>query len=161
MVDGASGICISDLLGDSRSVELSPALVERYPHCNARAIVQKLDHFIEFCFIFHAAFEILAREELVVFVADVNAGDERGGNNGRIIAAAAVYHVLPYEHAEPVAVIVPAQRFDFYVLAQHVKAHVLGGLNVKDERLIRRSGVHAVGPVALIEQTVVEIRLAV
>lgn len=43
-----------------------------------RAIVQKLDHFIEFCFIFHAAFEILAREELVVFVAQVNAGDERG-----------------------------------------------------------------------------------
>ena len=47
------------------------------------------------------------------------------------------------------------------MLAQHVKAHVLGGLNVKNESLIRRSGVHTVGPVALIEQTVVEIRLAV
>ena len=39
------------------------------------------------------------------------------------------------------------------MLAQHVKAHLLGGLNVKDERLIRRGGVHAVGPVALIQDT--------
>ena len=47
------------------------------------------------------------------------------------------------------------------MLAQHVKAHLLGGLNVKDERLIRRGGVHAVGPVALIKQTVVKVGLAV
>ena len=78
VVDGARWVCVCNLFGDSCSVELSPALVERYPHCNARAIVQKLDHFIELGFVFHAAFEILAREELVVFVADVNAGDERG-----------------------------------------------------------------------------------
>ena len=115
----------------------------------------------ELGFVFDAAFKILAREKLVIFIAQMNSGDERRGNNSRIIAAAAVYHILPHEHSEPVAVIVPAQRLDLYVLAQHIKAHVLGGLNVKNERLIRRGGVHAVGPVALIEQTVVEIRLAV
>ena len=47
------------------------------------------------------------------------------------------------------------------MLAQHVKAHVLGRLNVENERLVARCGVHAVGPIALIEQTVVEIRLSV
>jgi len=161
VINGARRVCVSYLFGDSCRVELPPAFVERHPHCNARAVIQKLDHFVELGFVFDAAFKILAREKFVIFIAQMNSGDERRGNNSRIIAAAAVYHILPHEHSEPVAVIVPAQRLDLYVLAQHIKAHVLGGLNVKNERLIRRGGVHAVGPVALIEQTVVEIRLAI
>ena len=104
---------------------------------------------------------VVTGEQLVVFVAQVHAGDERCGDDDGVILPAAVYHVLPHEHAQPVAVIVPAQRLDLYVLAQHVKAHVLGRLNVENERLVARCGVHAVGPIALIEQTVVEIRLSV
>ena len=161
VVNCARRVDIRDLIGDAGCVELAPALVEGYPHGDARAVVQKLYHLVELCFVFDPALEIPAREQLMVFVAQMYAGDERRGDHGRVIAAAAVYHVLPDEHAEPVAVIIPAQGLDLYVLAQHVKAHVLRCLDIEDKRFVGWSGVHSVGPVALIEQPVVEIRSAV
>ena len=89
------------------------------------------------------------------------AGDERGGDCEKIILPAAVYHVLPHQHAQPVAVIVPAHRFDLYVLSQYIEAHVAHELNVVHHRLVARRGVQPVRPVALIEHAGVKIRLAV
>ncbi len=49
------------------------------------------------------------------------AEDHRQRNRERIVFAAAVDHILPHEHTKPVAVIVPAQRFDLDVLAQRIE----------------------------------------
>ena len=76
-------------------------------------------------------------------------------------ALKAGHQVLPHDDPQPVAVIVPPQRLDLDVLAQHVEAHVPGGLNVPDHGLVRRRGVQAVGPVALVQQARLEAGLAV
>ena len=47
------------------------------------------------------------------------------------------------------------------MLTQHVEAHSLGGGDVVYHRLVRRRGVKPVGPVALIEQAVMEVRLVI
>ena len=161
VVDGARRVDVCDLLGYTSCIKLPPAFVKGHPHGDARAVVQKLDHLVELGLVFYSALEVLSCEKLVVFIAQVYSGNERRGDDCRIVAAAAVYHVLPDEHAEPVAVIVPAQGLNLDVFAQHVKAHVLRRLDIEDECLIGRGGVHSVGPVALVEQTVVEIGLAV
>ena len=86
---------------------------------------------------------------------------ERGGDDDRVILSAAVWHVLPDEHTAAVTVIVPAQGFDLDMLAKHVEAHGFGGGDVVYHRLVRRRGVQPVGPVALIEQAVMEVRLVI
>ena len=91
----------------------------------------------------------------------MNARDEGRGDGEKVIFPAAVYHVLPDEHAEAVAVIVPAQRLDFDVLAEHVEAQVLHELNVKNHRVVARRGVEPVREVALVKNAVLEIRPAV
>ena len=57
--------------------------------------------------------------------------------------------------------VVPAQRLDLDMLAQHIEAHRLGGADIVDKRLVRRRGIEPVRPVALIEQTVLEVRLVI
>ena len=89
------------------------------------------------------------------------AGDQRGRDDKGTVVPAAAGHILPDQHAEPVTVVIPAQGLHLDVLAQHVEAAVFGRLNVKDQGLVRRRGVEPVRPVALIQQAVVEIGLAV
>ena len=84
-----------------------------------------------------------------------------GGHHRAVVAASAVDQVLPHEHAEPVAVVVPAQRLDLDVLAQHREAEIPGGADVMGQRLVRRCGAEPVGPVALVEQPRVQVGLAV
>ena len=57
--------------------------------------------------------------------------------------------------------VVPAVGLHLQVLAQHVEAGVLHGLNVEGERLVGGSRHEAVGPVALIEHPAQKQRLAV
>jgi len=73
----------------------------------------------------------------------------------------AVGHVLPYDHAGLVAVVVPAGGLDLHVLADHVVAQLLGLDDVECERLVGRGRVEAVGPPALVERTELEQRLVV
>ena len=77
------------------------------------------------------------------------------------IAPAAVRHVLPDEHPQAVAVVVPAVGLDLHVLAQGVEAHRLGRGDVEGERRVAGRGVEPVGPPALVEQAVHEIGLPV
>ena len=152
---------VPDKLCDTGGVKLTPALVERYPHRDAGAVVELMQHLEKLNLVLLSARLVLSGEQLVAIVLEVDARHERGGDDDGVVLAAAVYHVLPHEHTEAVAVIVPAHGFDLYVLAQHIKAHVLCGLNVEDQRLVTRRGVHTVGPVALIQKSVVEKGLVV
>ena len=161
VIDGACWVNAHYLCRDPCRVKLPPTLVKGYPHGYAGAIIESLYHFVELGFVSGAALHVVAGKELVVSVAEVDACDEGSGDDDGVIFAAAVYHVLPDQHSQPVAVIVPAQRLDLYMLTQHIKAHILCRLNVKNHRLVARCGVHTVRPVALIEQTVVEVGLAV
>ena len=100
-------------------------------------------------------------KEGVCRVVQMYARHERRGDDDRVIAPSAVRHILPDEHTEPVAMVVPAQRLDLDMLAQHIEAHRLGGADIVDKRLIRRCGIESVRPVALIKQTVLEVWLVI
>ena len=91
----------------------------------------------------------------------MNARDEGRGDGEKVIFPAAVYHVLPDEHADAVAVIIPAHRLDLDVLAEHVEAHVLHELDIEHHRVVARRGVEPVGEVPLVKNAVLEIRPAV
>ena len=74
----------------------------------------------------------------------------------RSIVGATVYHVLPDDHSQAVAVPVPAFGFDLHMLAYHVESQLLGFYDVVHERLVGRGCVEPVGPPALIERSELE-----
>ena len=160
-VDRARLVHGLDDLHGRLAVKLAPALVERYPHGDARVVVERGDHVAQLVQKRLARRHVRAAEEGIPAVVEVPARHERGRDDERVVALAAAGHVLPDEHAQPVTVVIPAVALDLDVLAQHVEAHILGQLDVVDERVVARRGVEPVRPVALIEQPVVKIRLAV
>ena len=105
----------------------------------------------------HLAAELLASGGVASLVEPVQpVGDPdrvaRRAVGGQVaVAAAAVDDVLPDQHADPVAVGVPAQRLDLRVLAQHREAERLHRLDVVDHRLVAGRGDQPVGPVPLVE----------
>ena len=161
VVDLPGGVEVGDRAGDAVGVELAPALVERRPHGERDDVAEQLDGLA------HLAPELLATGGVAPLVEPVQAvgdpdrvpGRARGGQVP--VAAAAVDDVLPHQHAEAVAVRVPAQRLDLRVLAQHGEAERLHRLDVVDHRLVAGRGEQAVGPVALVEHADVGDRLAV
>ena len=142
-------------------VELAPALVEGDPRADARAAVELGDHLGELSIVARASHRVGAGELFIVVVLAVDTSDKGRGDREKVIFSAAVYHVLPDEHAEAVAVIVPAHGLDFDVLAEHVEAHVLHELNIEHHRVVARRSVESVREVSLIEHAVLEIRSAV
>ena len=142
-------------------VELAPALVEGDPRADGRAAVELGNHLGELGIIARARHRVGAGKFSVVVILVVNAGDEGRGDGEKVIFPAAVYHVLPDEHAEAVAVIIPAHRLDFDVLAEHVEAHVLHELDIENHGVVARRGIEPVREVPLIEHAVLEIRSAV
>ena len=75
--------------------------------------------------------------------------------------ASAVHHVLPDDHPDPVAVVVPAGGLYFDMLAEHVEAQLLHLFDVEDERFVSRRRHQGLRPVALVEDPVEEIRRTV
>ena len=63
-------------------------------------------------------------------------------------------HILPHEKAKFVGPIIPPGRLDLDVLARHVEAELLRHLDIELEGLIRRRGIDAIRPVALIQRPV-------
>ena len=160
-VDRAGFVHGLDDLHGRLAVKLAPALVERHPHGDARVVVERGDHVAQLVQKRLARRHVRAAEERIPAVVEMPARHERGRDDERVVASAAAGHILPDEHAQPVTVVIPAVALDLDVLAQHVEAHVLGQLDVIDERVVARRGVEPVRPVPLIEQPVVKIRLAV
>ena len=73
-----------------------------------------------------------------------------------VVGAAARGHVLPDEHAQPVAERIEARLLHFEVHAQQVEAKFAHRADVKLERLLRRWRHEAVRPVALVEHATQE-----
>ena len=78
-----------------------------------------------------------------------------------VVRGASIWHILPYQHTHAVAVEIPAVCLDFAMLAQHVKAKILHSPDIIDQCLIAGCCVKSVWPVALIQNTALEIRLII
>ena len=145
-------------------VKLSPSLVEHHPADDGRAVVQMTDGGLTLTIPLGVAGRVHATGTFDTVIGAI--GSE--GKDGRAIAQVehivgrtTVGDVLPYQHAQSVAVVVPAQRLQLAMLAQHVKASILHSLDVVDIGLIAGGSQQTVGPVALIQQTVLEVRLVI
>ena len=161
VVDGAGIVHGADKIVHFLRVELTPALVEDDPHGNAGAVIQVLHHLRQLRLELGTSFRIPPSEQAIGAVFHMGAGHQGRGNNNRIVAPSAAGHVLPHQHTQSVAVVIPAQRLHLDVLSQHIVAHGFGHADIIGKRLVGGSGVQPVGPVALIQQAVVEEGLVV
>ena len=141
MVDQPRGVEPADQPHCVFRVKLSPALVERHPQDDARAVLQLRDQLRQFACEVLAALRVRTGEKAVMTVLEMNAGDERRGDGQQIVLSAAGGHVLPDQHAQPVAVIIPAHGLDLDMLAQHVEAQTLHQFDIIDQRVVRRCGI--------------------
>ncbi len=73
----------------------------------------------------------------------------------------AVDHILPHDHAQTVAVVVPALGLDLDMLAKRVEAHFFHFYNIKLQGFIGGRRVEAVRPVSLVQHAVLEPGLSV
>ena len=161
MVDGPGRIPSADRLNRLQGVKLPPALVKGHPHRQADGIIQKLRQLPQLLHIVRPTLCIAAGKIAVVIVLDPQPEIGKNVDGQRGIGIAAVHHILPDQHPQPVTMVVPAQRLHLDVLSQHIKAQPFHFGDVMDHRFIGGSGVIAVAPVALIQKTVVEIGTAV
>ena len=161
MIDGARAVDALNARNRLFRVKLAPTLIERHPHDNGRTIVKLSDQFAQLLIIAFARRCVGAGESFEVVILFMVVCDERRRDRHGAVFPAAGHHVLPYKHPQPVAVVVPAHGLAFDVLAQHVEAHVLHELDIKNHRLVRWRGIQTVRPVALIEYAVMIIRPAV
>jgi len=116
MVDCPGRVVFANPRRDSRRVKLSPALVERHPYRDGNDTYEMAEHRFEISPVLRAAFGIFSREKPIVTILHVMIDKQRIRNEVLVVLAAAVYHVLPNEHAEPVAVVIPPERLDLDVL---------------------------------------------
>ena len=77
---------------------------------------------------------------------------------GHMIGRAATDHILPYDHSQTIAVVIPSQGFDLDMLPEHVEAQPFCEADIIDKSLIAGSSHQPVGPVALIQDPMEKIR---
>eukprot|EP00964_Phaeocystis_antarctica_P076052 scaffold46996_cov60-Phaeocystis_antarctica.AAC.2 len=161
-VDQARGVPTCQPLRHLYRVVLTPRLVERHPDQHAGVVVKHAYHGFEL--LHELSVRRLApatlhrrgihprpwREHLHRRAL----GRPRGGVKARRL-------VLPHQHAQPVAVVVPARGLDLDVLADHVEAARLGKLDVIPHRGIARWREQSVRPPPLVKGTQLEARRAV
>ena len=98
---------------------------------------------------------VLPGEESVVGVFQVGSkGRKEGGkvtDDGHVVAASPIDHVLTDDHSQPVAMIIPSFIFRFDVFTQHIVAQGFHDSNVINQSFIGRGSVKAVRPVPLIQ----------
>ena len=51
------------------------------------------------------------------------------------------WHILPNQHSEAVAIVVPARRLHLYMLSYHIEAQFFGFLYIEGHSLGSRSGI--------------------
>ena len=116
VVDRPRRVVFANPRRDSRRDKLSPTLVEQHPYRDGNDTYEMAEHRFEILLILPAAFGIFSREKPIVTVFHRMIDKQRIRNEELVVLAAAVDHVLPDEHAEPVAVIIPPERLDLDVL---------------------------------------------
>ena len=144
-----------------RRVKLTPAFVKGHPQHYGYAVEKVVYHIVQLPPELPPAFLALPCKAGIPVILYVYSGEKRRGYGQRIVLAAAVYHILPYEHPQPVAVIIPPERLYLYMLPEHIEAHILHGLYIGNHSFIRGCGIQPVRPVALIQHAVVKVRLVV
>ena len=112
LVDGTGWIFLPNEAGNPVSIELPPALIKRNPYGDRRSIVQMFDGIQTlFCPCFPSFFGLAAKQFVVaVFYVAGNMGKKgrKVADDGQGIRRAAAYHILPYNHSQPVAMVIPA-----------------------------------------------------
>ena len=150
LVDKTGGIGLLREGNDILGVELAPGLVERHPDGDALELlelVQDLSPLLVIIGLGLGGCRPVFTFSIIIHAPSLAHGEGR--------------HVLPHDHSELVAVIIPAVGLDLDVLADHVEAEILGLLNIKLESLIGRGGVKPVGPPSLVEGAKLEDSIAV
>ena len=79
------------------------------------------------------------------------------GNIPTLIFTSSIHHILPYQHANPVTMIIPSLRFYLDMLPDHIKPQILHLLDIIDHRFITRWCIQAVRPVSLIQNSFLKI----
>ncbi len=148
----ATGVVIRRPLGDFLGLELPPGFIERHPHHDAGKIVVGVHDCLPFPP--KNAFRLGSAIPLGTLAF-------HAGPRFPFVAEVAAGHVLPHQHPQQVAVVVPAGGFYFHVLADHVEAHVARFLDVKQQRRVGGRGVEAVRPPALVERAVLKHKFVV
>ena len=87
--------------------------------------------------------------------------DSRQSGVDQKAVIARVDHILKYQHAVFVAVVVKLLVLDLDMLSEHIKSERFHFLYIVKKSVGRCGGVYAVGVIALIEKSVAEYRLAV
>ena len=90
--------------------------------------------------------------------------DTRGegeSHDGVLGGAPAVGHVLPDDHTQAVAGVIPARRLNLDVFADHVAADFFGVFDVKKHRFFAWGGIETLREVTLVERTILENGLVV
>ena len=161
VVDLPGGVEGRHLAGHGVGVELPPALVEGRPHRERDHVVQQSHRAADLVAELLASGPVSAAVEPVQPVGDPHPPGGRQRGHQVAVAPAAVDHVLPDQHPDPVAVGIPAQWLDLDVLAEHGEAQRPHRLDVVDHRCVAGRGHQPVGPVALVEHADVRERLVV
>ena len=116
---------------DPFGVKLSPALIKGNPGDNTRVIVQGFYHLAEVIYVFLSALMVGTGKQMPVGILHRNPHPaQQGGQVGHKpvpVIRATIWHILPYQHSQPVAVEIPAVSLDLAMLSQHIKAKILHG----------------------------------
>ena len=162
VINDSRRVIFLDSLADSLCVKLSPRLVKRNPTSDRSAVIKMVYRLKRCLFVLSAAFLIVNAEPFVMAVR--NASDKhirQHADEEHINLLCAAYHVLPNDHAQLIAMVIPASRFDFYMLSEHVEAEILHLFDIKNHRFIAGRSHSAVRPIALVEKSCLEIRFVI
>ena len=156
-VDKAGIIPLFEGFKDIIAVKLAPGFVEDGPVTNAGMVFQLHDSLGRV----HQEAQPVQPVFMHIFVLQLL--DARRWQRGvpEEIIVGIVHHILPYDHAQFIALIVKFLRLHLDMLSQGIEAQLFHGQNIPFKALRGRSGEQAFRPVALIQQAMEEIGLAV
>ncbi len=145
-----------------QGMELSPAFVEDRPKTDRRDVAEEFDGFPHFLAEgFPRILGVPSETAEVFHIGKPLQAERREGSHLPEGIAAAVHHVLPDDHPQPVAVVIETERLDLDVLSERVETERLHGEDVVDVGLVGSGSVEAVAEKALIQNSVKEIRFVV
>src|SRR5699024_3296485 len=146
-------------------IKLSPSFVKQRPKDDGRMPIECAYCLSHLMFKLCPAFFTLSGQKPSYLVRDRNVPDTHGSRPVShipvMVRFSSVNHILPHQHSQTVAVIVPALWLDFAVLPEHVIAEIFRLTDIKNHRLIGRRCIKPVRPVPLIQKSSLEQNLVV
>ena len=121
-------------LGDLFGFKLSPCFIERHPCHYGRKIITGINDRFPFFAIDRFGFRGAVLIQLTPCYLP-------GAHIPGVASHITTGHILPYQHAQLIAVIVPACGLYLYMLADHVEPDLFGFCYIKFQCFIRGSGI--------------------